>query len=607
MKAQKTQNFPVEASFARRKPRPSLKFYLTLMSATVLCLAIPSVSFFFHYEETKFRDLQLSRTIRQMRSALEARSLSLARSLALSASHAVAGYDYTSLGIMVNEVTTSDPEIDYCIIANLNNQAIFHTDQKKIGSVLVDPTSMNALEILKNDFPKKLLPGSKEEPIILNSRLYEKNDENQLIEAIAPVYVGAALWGWLRLGYSQVRLQNEINGVKKDWESRRKRFRNNLTAAAVVFLLVGAATAIFFSRPLLKSMKTVSEAVKNVTAGNYENKIDQNEMMCSELSQLSGAFNAMTEKLLDSYRKLDDYAKSLESQVERRTKALREAQAHLIEQAHEAGMAEMAVGILHNIGNAITPAKVSAVLLSNQFKQSPLRNNLESAMVKIHSSVEKDDSLCGDEKNRLASIIKLLPNTIKEEYDHALNEIERIKENHEHIRNIIDLQLRYARVLGEPEDVELDEVLDDALAMLDDQISKRTIIVEKDLSPVPKVKIGKSHLMQIVVNLIKNAYEAMDATDAADGSLSISVYREEGPKAKIVLAIKDNGIGFSSEEKQNLFKYGYTSKEKGSGFGLHSCANYLIANNGSIEAFSEGKGKGAEFKIKLNPSESSSA
>lgn len=589
--------------FFQWKPKPSLGIYLTFMSAAVLCLVIPSVSFFFHYEETRSRDAQLARTIKQMRSALEARSVSLARSLALSASQAVAGYDYTSLGIIVREVATNDPEIDYCIIINKNNQAVFHTDSEKIGSVLDGDGDSKALEILRKEFSEDLSVGEAAEPIILNRFLKAtKDDQSEAIESMAPVYVGASLWGGLRLGYSQARLHNEIEGVKEDWESNRRRFKRNITAASIIFLIFGVAIARFFARPLLRSMGIVGEAVKNVTVGDFGEKIDQGKMMCSELSQLSGAFNMMTEKLLDSYRRLDGHAKSLEYEVDKRTKALKQAQAHLIEQAHEAGMAEMAVGILHNIGNAITPAKVSAVILANKLRQSPLKNNLEKVVDKFYSSVGKDDSLSAEEKDRLLSIIKLLPESIREEYDHAVNEIERIKENHEHIRNIIDLQLRYARVLGEPENIKLDDVINDALAMLDDEIAKRSVIVVKKLSPTPQIKIEKSHLMQVVVNLIKNAYEAMDEIDVGEKLLSISACKEESPALKVVLSVKDVGVGFSSEEKAKLFHYGYTSKVRGSGFGLHSCANYLIANNASIEAFSEGRGKGAEFRIKLTPS-----
>ena len=91
----------------------------------------------------------------------------------------------------------------------------------------------------------------------------------------------------------------------------------------------------------------------------------------------------------------------------------------------------------------------------------------------------------------------------------------------------------------------------------------------------------------------------MEQVAAADRVLVLTIRREQGPPDRLVLSVKDNGIGFTPDAQRKLFKFGYTSKTKGSGFGLHSCANYLIARNGSISAHSEGLNKGAEFVVRL--------
>jgi C4-dicarboxylate-specific signal transduction histidine kinase len=159
--------------------------------------------------------------------------------------------------------------------------------------------------------------------------------------------------------------------------------------------------------------------------------------------------------------------------------------------------------------------------------------------------------------------------------------------------------MRYARLVGEIDNVDVTQVVEDALTLLDDALKKQSVRVIKNYTQVPPAKIEKTQLIQVVVNLIKNGYEAMEEVDARERTLVLSVRRESGPPDQIVLSIKDNGMGFAPEEQQNLFRFGYTTKAKGSGFGLHASANYLIARSGSLAAHSDGHGKGAEFVMRL--------
>jgi signal transduction histidine kinase len=307
----------------------------------------------------------------------------------------------------------------------------------------------------------------------------------------------------------------------------------------------------------------------------------------------------MTGQLNVSRKLLDEYSKSLEEKVTERTRELKDAQANLMRQAHEAGMAEMAVGILHNIGNAITPAKVELSRLYNRMKRKPLLSNLPAACREIAKLISPSSGLSDRERKRFLSILDLTPRAISEEYSLNFTEIEQIRHKLNHIENIIGLQMRYARLFGESEDVDVALVVEDALTMLEDALKKRAVRIIKNYSPVPPIRIEKAQLIQVVVNLIKNGYEAMDNIGVKERRLEISLGREVGPPDYLVLSIKDSGIGFTAEEKEDLFKFGYTTKAKGSGFGLHSCANYLIAKNGSLTAHSGGRGKGAQFVMRL--------
>jgi two-component system, NtrC family, sensor kinase len=348
----------------------------------------------------------------------------------------------------------------------------------------------------------------------------------------------------------------------------------------------------------------VSTGVSRVAQGDLDHHIQPRGLVCAELLRLSEAFNAMTTQLRVSRKQLDDYSKSLELKVEARTRELKDAQTHLLQQAHEAGMAEMAVGILHNIGNAITPAKVGLYRLVNRMAQNSLLRDLKPALAEIAALVPPMEALSDQEKKRLLEIIELVPASIEEEDALNAGELEKLRRKLNHIDSIISVQMRYAQLFGDVENVDLPSVVQDALTLLDDALQEQSVRVIKHFPRVPQIRIEKAKLIQIIVNLIKNGYEAMAQTPVADRLLVLSIRHEMAPSNQLVLSVKDNGIGFAPDKQQELFKFGYSTKANGSGFGLHSCANYLIARNGSISAHSEGPDKGAEFVVRLVVEES---
>jgi signal transduction histidine kinase len=584
--------------------RPSIRFYLVLMNMVVLCLLFPGVSIPYLHQEAKVRDAQLHRTINQMRRALKSRNAALVRNMALSAGYAVAGYDFTFINNMVHQVVAEDPEIEYCVIINADSRAVAHSDPQKVGSILTGPEDRKAAAIMRSAFPFTISENYHPQVQFIEESVDSDVDVNKvpIMEALAPIYNGAKLYAVLRCGFSLERLSAEIRAIKQDQARRARQFEIYLASITGIFFTIGVVIAALFTRSFVRSMEVVSTGVSRVARGDLDHHIQPGGLVCAELLKLSEAFNAMTDQLRVSRKQLDEHSRSLELKVAARTKALKNAQANLFQQAHEAGMAEMAVGILHNIGNAITPAKVGLYRLSTRMEQKPLLRDLPAALIEIATYLPLLESIPEIEKERLLGIIELVPATIKEEYALNATELERIRDKLNHIDSIIGLQMRYAQVLGNVENVDLPCVVEDALTLLDDALKKHAIRVTKHISPVPPVRIEKIKLIQIVVNLIKNAYEAMDGTPPADRVLQLSIFQE--PDARLVLSVKDNGVGFAPTEQQRLFKFGYTTKAKGSGFGLHSCANYLIARNGSITAYSEGPNKGAEFVVRLAIDES---
>lgn len=589
-------------SWFRLNRHPAILAYLIFVNIVLLCLLFPASSVIFFKEEAAFRETHLERLIQSVRHNLEHRGASLVRSMAMSAAQAMAGYEYTDLNNMVSRVVKNDPEIVYLLVMDVERRVLAHSEPGKVGSVLVGDVDKKVVSMFAEEFSGKLSGSgnrSAEQVYFLDRMVSNFDGLSPVMEAVAPIYSGSRLSGFLRCGFSLGPLEQEIEATRADWVVKTRNQKRHVATMVMLFFGVGVLVAAFFTRKLVRAINLLSQGVGRVADGDLEHEISPQGLLCGELVKLSLDVNTMTSRLKVSYQQLDEYSRSLEQKVATRTKQLEEAQERLMEQAHEAGMAEMAVGILHNIGNAITPAKIGISLMAAKLRENPLRKHLPEVMKKIGKALADPAALSGEEKERLLSIIKVVPAGLEEDFASLLTEVNRIRDKHEHIENIINLQMRYARLYGDPVEVDVNHLVEDALEMLQVALQKRAIQVIKQFSTLSLVHFEKTKLMQILVNLIKNSYQAMESIPQDRRKLTITTSLIEGPPGEVIVSLVDTGIGFTAEDKVRMFKFGYTTKIKGSGFGLHSCANYLIANNGSLVGHSEGPGKGAEFIVRL--------
>jgi len=580
------------------RKRPTISVYLLGMNMVLLCVLFPAFSYFILRETVQLRDIQLDRNINMIRQGLVVRSASLVRNTAMSAREAVAGFDFTFLQNLVAEVVRDDPEILYCMIMDRSRTVVAHNDRNLVGSPLTGALDDKAALLMKKTFPAKRPSGKI--PVEYFWPEKGKDGGSRVLEAVFPVYSGEALWGVIRCGYTLAPLEEEIVRAQAEWTAQMREVTINFLYILLVFFLAGLAVVALLTRFFVRATRVLHAGVRQVAAGDLDREIALPDMACEEFVDLAASFNSMTEKLRLMRQQLDDYARSLERKVEERTQELEEAQDIMVRQAHEAGMAEMAVGVLHNIGNAITPAQVGATTLCNHLVESPLRSKLEEAVEPLRDFLEGKRLLVQEEKEHCLDILRHLPAAVTEEFDHTVNELRSIIGKHRHIESIVRLQMRYARLMDNSENLDINRLVQDALKILAYDIGKRHIIVEMRLGEVPPVKAEEAKLLQVLVNLIKNGYEAMDGCLDKERELAITTNtREDNGQLLVLFSVKDTGCGFTEEEKKRFFSFGYSTKERGSGFGLHACANYMIANNGFIEAESEGPGKGARFSVLL--------
>ena len=266
--------------------------------------------------------------------------------------------------------------------------------------------------------------------------------------------------------------------------------------------------------------------------------------------------------------------------------------------AHRAGMAEIASGVMHNIGNLMNSLNVSTEKILEILKFSKL-SGLTQANRLFSSAMENHVSLFnGDAKiNLLPKYYEKLAVSLENEQARLKEESTTVLEKVILIKEAIELQQDYARFRNFNEPVNVVSVIDEALRILEPSFLKHDIIVEKKIENVDlEITTSRTRLMNILLNLFKNAMESINQNYPETKLIEVALVDFVD---YLQISVIDNGAGIASVDFRRLFNYGFTTKSGGHGFGLHFCANAIKEMNGTIEAFSDGIGKGAEFKLTI--------
>lgn len=287
----------------------------------------------------------------------------------------------------------------------------------------------------------------------------------------------------------------------------------------------------------------------------------------------------------------------LEKRVAERTEKLKLATRKLIESSRKAGMAEVAIGVLHNIGNALTSVSIKVQNLHQDYLNDSAAQHLQDLVVFL--KLKGDDLgefICHDTRGR-----HILPylDTINEEVSRELQAHRRLiaqllKDLHL-VSQLIAKQQSTAKFTGVVENVRIQECLDDVLSIQTYDCEKYKIQLERTLPPNLALSTDRYKLLQILSNLINNAIQAMFANEGPR-ILSLCVLDLSD---SVEIQVKDNGIGISPEQMTHMFRYGYTTKQSGHGFGLHSCSIDARLLGGSLSCVSDGVGRGATFVLQL--------
>jgi two-component system, LuxR family, sensor kinase FixL len=168
----------------------------------------------------------------------------------------------------------------------------------------------------------------------------------------------------------------------------------------------------------------------------------------------------------------------------------------------------------------------------------------------------------------------------------------------DHIKSIVSMQQKHARTGGAIEELQVPQLIDEALRLHAISLERLGILIERDYAQVPPILVDRHKLLQILINLLSNARHALVDSQQQDKRLSIRV--RIAPEGRLLLIeVSDNGMGIAPENLTRIFTQGFTTKKTGHGYGLHISALAATEMKGRLTCSSSGPGQGAIFTLEL--------
>jgi signal transduction histidine kinase len=299
--------------------------------------------------------------------------------------------------------------------------------------------------------------------------------------------------------------------------------------------------------------------------------------------------------------RVEERTRELQDQVaakERARTELAQAQRSLMLASRQAGMAEVATGVLHNVGNVLNSVNVSATLLRDQVRKSETHALLKAAELLKQKNGDLGAFLTSDPQGKLMpEFIIQIAGQLHKEQENISHELEQLTKNVDHIKDIVAMQQSYARVAGVVENVALASLVEDALQINAAALTRHGVTVIRQFEEVPLLMVDKHKVLQILINFIRNAKYALDECTQDEKRLIITIAKTDGEC--VMVRVKDNGIGIPPENLTRIFSHGFTTRPTGHGFGLHLGALNAREMGGSLSATSAGTGRGATFTLIL--------
>ncbi len=315
--------------------------------------------------------------------------------------------------------------------------------------------------------------------------------------------------------------------------------------------------------------------------------------------------------IIQSYEDLDCYDKrevnlleTVSDQIafaieyKRAQEELEQVQKELIQKAHKAGMTDIASDTLHNIGNVLNSVNISTDIIRGIVTNSAVQGLSKALNLLKDNRDNVKEFIMNDPKGeKLFNYLLSIEEPIHVEYQEMLQQSERLAEKVTLMTNVIRAQQAYASGGFMEEIIQLETVVENTLNLLASSMISGGITIRRNYKKVPVISVQRTKLSHVLMNLISNAKEAMEACKSKEKTLDISIDQD---KNHVFLTISDTGKGIESKNLKKIFNHGFTTKSQGHGFGLHNSANFMSEMKGAIWAKSKGPGKGASFVLRFN-------
>ncbi|HLC27435.1 MAG TPA: ATP-binding protein [bacterium] len=390
------------------------------------------------------------------------------------------------------------------------------------------------------------------------ARIYEGRNGNRhrILGMITPIYnekscytsschvhpASQRVLGVVDIGISLADIDREIGAIQR---------RTAVLAAGAVLLislLVWLLVRHFVGRPVQELVM----GTQRIAEGDLDHMIPVDRS--DEMGSLAEAFNRMTRSLKRAHEDLQSLMEKLEEKVRERTRALEEAQAQLVQSEKLASLGKLAASIAHEINNPLSGILTYAKLMIRQFSRGQPDEKAVRGSLKNLSLIERETQRCS---------------TI--------------------VRNLLDFSRQRDLSFA---DVDVNQVIEEALSLLGNQLIIQEIHLQKNLSPLPTIQADFAQLRQAFLNVIMNACEAMDK----GGSLTI----ESAPEGEegVQVRLTDTGVGIPPEILSKIFDPFFTTKEKGTGLGLSVVYGIIERHGGKLEIQTE-PGRGTTMIVHL--------
>jgi amino acid transporter len=326
-------------------------------------------------------------------------------------------------------------------------------------------------------------------------------------------------------------------------------------------------------------------------------------MLQQEIAKAAIGLAGAREGLRGARDQLTESNVHLEMRVVARTVELEAAHKKLVVAARRAGMAEVAIGVLHNIGNVLNSVNISTTLVDKMLRAShgKARNIARLGEMLDDETTELGRTAKRDRRGQqIVEYLRKFAGQADADRDEVMAELDSLIRSVDHIKQIVSSQQALTRGANLVDAFDLVELTEEALRMNRARIADHQIAIERRFGAVPELEADKHLLLQVLVNLISNAARAASDSANPGRAIAITIDHAPGDPERIVWQIDDTGVGICAENMPRIFESGFTTKPGGQGgFGLHSSALSAERMAGSLRAFSDGHERGARFVLEL--------